>query len=110
MSIDPYWRARAACRGMGPDLFYPERGAPSAESKAVCVDCPVRRECSEQGVDERFGVWGGLSERQRRAARRKMAPVAPEHGAALYRRGGCKCSVCRRAWADYQREHRWRAS
>ena len=58
----PAWQARARCRGYGPEAFFddPERAA------ATCAGCPVRSECAKAGMSERFGVWGGLSERERR--------------------------------------------
>lgn len=64
------WRERAACKGMDPDLFHPERGATVAVQKAkrVCAGCPVRSECLDEALEngEVLGVLGGLSERQRR--------------------------------------------
>ena len=70
------WRALAACKG-STALFYTERGEPTAEAKAVCAGCPVRAECLDDALEhnERFGVWGGKSERQRRdiAHRRRLS-------------------------------------
>lgn len=70
------WMADAACRGMDPDLFFPEgRGADTgtlvAEAKAVCRRCPVMQECRDYAVAENIvhGVWGGLSPRGRRGLR-----------------------------------------
>lgn len=77
------WKLDAACRGMGPDLFFPERGETGHYSYAdeargypamqVCRGCPVRTECGEYGAKERFGIWGGLSGRQRKQARTRRA-------------------------------------
>lgn len=69
------WQEQAACRGMDPELWFSERGESTSEAKEVCRCCPVRRECSEFALanGERFGVWGGLSERQRRRIRRRAA-------------------------------------
>lgn len=69
----PSWRNQAACRGMDADLFYPDRGESLAEARAVCRRCPVQAECLGTAVaqGERFGVWGGSSERQRRDLRRQ---------------------------------------
>lgn len=54
------WHEQAACRGLGPDLFFPPVTARTApEAVAVCRDCPVAEECSEAGENERHGVWGG---------------------------------------------------
>lgn len=62
---------QAACRGMDPDLFFPARGDTQAvnEAKATCAGCDVRALCAEAGHGEHFGIWGGLSERQRRRKR-----------------------------------------
>lgn len=69
------WQERANCLGVDPDLFFPERGASTREAKAVCGSCEVRAECLEYALDhaEKFGIWGGLSERERRRLRRQRA-------------------------------------
>ena len=69
------WMARANCMGVDPDLFFPERGVPTLEAKAVCRACVVRDDCLEYALDngEKFGIWGGLSERERRRLRRARA-------------------------------------
>lgn len=69
----PAWHAHAACRGMDPELFFPERGVPTAATKKVCDGCPVKVPCREQGLLERQGIWGGTSERERRRERRRRA-------------------------------------
>lgn len=65
------WQLDAACRGAGvdPEVFFPEgRGKTYRPARTVCLDCPVADECLEYALvhDERFGVWGGLSEQERR--------------------------------------------
>lgn len=67
------WRDHAACRGVDPDLFFPGRGEATAPAKAVCATCPVRAECLNYAManGEKFGIWGGLSERERRRLRSK---------------------------------------
>lgn len=69
------WQLYANCLGVDPDLFFPERGASTKEAKAVCRACVVREECLEYALDnsEKFGIWGGLSERERRRLRRARA-------------------------------------
>jgi WhiB family redox-sensing transcriptional regulator len=69
------WQERANCLGVDPDLFFPERGASTREAKSVCGSCEVRAECLEYALDhaEKFGIWGGLSERERRRLRRQRA-------------------------------------
>jgi WhiB family redox-sensing transcriptional regulator len=72
---DRTWQAQANCAGVDPDLFFPERGASTREAKAVCRACVVRQECLEYALvnGEKFGIWGGLSERERRRLRRQRA-------------------------------------
>lgn len=72
------WRELANCRGVDPDLFYPERGASGNEAKKVCRGCVVREECLEWALDnvEKFGIWGGLSERERLRIRRRRPMLA----------------------------------
>ena len=69
------WQERANCIGVDPDLFFPERGASTREAKAVCRGCEVRDDCLEYALanGEKFGIWGGLSERERRRVRRQRA-------------------------------------
>ena len=69
------WQERANCLGVDPDLFFPERGASTREAKAVCRGCEVRDDCHEYALanGEKFGIWGGLSERERRRVRRQRA-------------------------------------
>jgi len=69
------WQEEANCLGVDPDLFFPERGASTREAKAVCRGCEVRGDCLEYALahGEKFGIWGGLSERERRRVRRQRA-------------------------------------
>jgi len=62
------WQERALCAQTDPEAFFPEKGGSTREAKKVCVSCDVRAECLEYALenDERFGIWGGLSERERR--------------------------------------------
>ena len=66
------WQARANCMGVDPELFFPERGSSTREAKEVCRGCVVRMECLEFAIanSEKFGIWGGMSERERRRVRR----------------------------------------
>jgi WhiB family redox-sensing transcriptional regulator len=70
-SRDESWRLDALCAETDPEAFFPEKGGSTREAKRVCVGCSVRLECLEYalGNDERFGIWGGLSERERRRLR-----------------------------------------
>src|ERR671917_274919 len=69
------WQDQANCMGVDPDLFFPERGASTREAKEVCRGCVVREDCLEYALanGEKFGIWGGMSERERRRIRRARA-------------------------------------
>ena len=70
------WQAYAECATTDPEAFFPEKGGSTKAAKRICHDlCPVRAECLEYALanDERFGVWGGYSERERRKLRREAA-------------------------------------
>jgi WhiB family redox-sensing transcriptional regulator len=71
----PQWASRAKCLTADPDLFFPEKGGTTTEAKRICAGCPVRAECLEYALeeDERFGVWGGMSERERWKLKRLAA-------------------------------------
>lgn len=66
------WLKDAACRGMDLALFFPGRGDTTTFNEAVkvCQGCPVREQCLDDGLDELWGVRGGMSENQRKALRR----------------------------------------
>lgn len=65
------WQDQARCRDLDVDAFFPERGESSREAKEICAACPVRIECLNYALrnDERHGVWGGMTERERRRLR-----------------------------------------
>jgi WhiB family redox-sensing transcriptional regulator len=67
------WQDDANCKGANADLFFPERGASTRAAKAICRECRVRAECLEFAIEtgEKFGIWGGMSERERRKVRRE---------------------------------------
>ena len=67
------WHDDANCLGVEPDLFFPERGASTREAKEVCRNCVVQNDCLEYALanSEKFGIWGGMSERERRRIRRQ---------------------------------------
>ena len=66
------WMVDARCLDADPEAFFPEKGGSTREAKRICADCPVTESCLEYALanDERFGIWGGLSERERRRVRR----------------------------------------
>ena len=62
------WHEDALCAETDPEAFFPDKGGSSAAAKAVCAACTVSADCLDWALvhGERFGIWGGLSERQRR--------------------------------------------
>lgn len=73
---DSTWAARGRCRDMDPDGFFVQ-GAGQQSVKALCADCPVRIECLSDALDNRieYGVWGGMTERERRRVLREHPQV-----------------------------------
>ena len=66
------WQEEGLCRGLDPEMFYPSRGVRTNTVRAICDECPVRHPCAEWGIaHEGYGLWGGLSERQRMIIRRE---------------------------------------
>ena len=74
------WQDAAACASADPDAFFPEQGGSTRLAKAVCRACPVRRPCLEYALasNEQFGIYGGLTERERRRFGRVMPLELPE--------------------------------
>jgi WhiB family transcriptional regulator, redox-sensing transcriptional regulator len=66
------WQADALCAETDPEAFFPEKGGSTRDAKRICESCEVRSECLDYALenDERFGIWGGLSERERRKLRK----------------------------------------
>jgi WhiB family redox-sensing transcriptional regulator len=87
------WRERALCAQADPEAFFPEKGESTAPAKRVCAACEVRADCLQEALDrgERFGVWGGCSQGERRVLARKAKamrragwrPACPVHGREL---------------------------
>ncbi|MGW0161777.1 WhiB family transcriptional regulator [Mycobacterium sp. NPDC003323] len=69
---DDQWQERGLCAQTDPEAFFPEKGGSTREAKRICQGCEVRDRCLEYALanDERFGIWGGLSERERRRLKR----------------------------------------
>ena len=74
----PDWHLRALCAQTDPEAFFPDKGGSTKAALAVCAGCSVRAECLEFAIanDERFGVWGGTTERERRRRRRGLRQEA----------------------------------
>ncbi len=68
------WIEQANCRCVDPELFFPARGGSTKEAKAVCKGCVVRDKCLNHSLvqGERFGIWGGTTEQERRRLRRSL--------------------------------------
>lgn len=73
----PEWTERAVCAQTDPELFFPEKGGTTAPAKRVCQGCEVQAECLAYALDngERFGIWGGKSERERRKMAERKRPT-----------------------------------
>jgi WhiB family transcriptional regulator, redox-sensing transcriptional regulator len=112
------WRHRARCRDVDPDLFFPTGTSAPADrrqaeqAKAVCALCPVRSECLAWSLDtfQDSGIWGGLTEEERRALRRQGRTLARDRcgTVARYDLTGCRCDRCEKAKASANRRKRIR--
>jgi WhiB family redox-sensing transcriptional regulator len=82
--MSEHWSERALCAEVGGDLFFPEKGGSTFEAKKVCKACDVREECLQDALarDDRYGIYGGLSERQRRRLTRGRVAAATKTGLA----------------------------
>jgi WhiB family transcriptional regulator, redox-sensing transcriptional regulator len=70
LTLEPeQWTAEALCAQVDSEIFFPEKGGSTREAKKICGACPVREQCLQYALDhnERFGIWGQLSERERRS-------------------------------------------
>jgi WhiB family redox-sensing transcriptional regulator len=110
--IRPDWHDDAACRSMGADLFFSERGDIRwvAEAKAVCATCDVVEECLQWAIDtgSRHGVFGGLTPKERQGLKLgkgvRVVRCGTTAGEAKHRRLGEKpCVPCAEARREYQR-------
>lgn len=88
------WQDRGLCAQADPDAWFPDKGESARPAKAVCRGCPVRTECLTYALEhgERHGIWGGLTERQRR----RLKPAA--QSAAQIRDVPRSCS-CEQAYS-----------
>jgi len=86
----PAWMTGGVCAQVDPDLWFPEKGGSTREAKALCARCPVHPECLAYALahDERFGVWGGASERDRRRMKRTATRPQGASVRALDKRTG----------------------
>ena len=94
------WVSQARCRQADPDELF-VRGAAQRKAAVICRHCPVISECGADALDNRveFGVWGGMTERERRALLRRRPNVTSR---SEERRVGKECpSKCRSRWSPY---------
>lgn len=109
------WRHKAACNGHDTSLWFPESPGINPRTEravAICRSCPVAVQCLQhaQSRPEVFGIWGGLTERERRGLRnRRTGAIA--HGTQTgylqhYEWGEPACADCKRAHNEYQRARR----
>jgi hypothetical protein len=72
------WRELAACRGSDLEVFFPGRGESAGLARQVCAECPVRQPCLDYAITNRIvhGIWGGLTERERRALQSRWVRVS----------------------------------
>jgi len=95
------WRNDGLCAQVDPELWYPEKGGSTKDAKSVCLGCPVQTECLQYALDndERFGIWGGYSERERRALKRGERVTPTLTNKPNRRENGhgfrCTCADCR---------------
>lgn len=83
MSTAIDWMRDGLCSQTDPDAFHPEKGGAVEPAKAVCAACPVLTECRSWALatDQRFGVWGGLSARERQQIRTRTTTNSTRHDA-----------------------------
>lgn len=86
LPIEQCWRDYAACKDMPPEVFFPDRNDPDARkhAKAICAECQVKEHCLEfalanggRGNVGAYGIWGGMSERERERLRKRRLREAP---------------------------------
>jgi len=80
------WRERAGCRGADLEVFFPGRGETAEPARRICAGCPVRQPCLDYAISHGIvdGIWGGLTERDRRALRtRHVSAARRERDAAI---------------------------
>lgn len=70
------WQDSALCAQTDPDMWFPEKGGSTRAAKAICASCPVRAECLDYALEHEdigaHGIWGGLSEVERRGLKRQL--------------------------------------
>jgi hypothetical protein len=123
--VAPPFSEKAICAQTDPEAFFPEKGGSTRPAKRICLGCEVRDACLQYALDhdERYGIWGGYSERERRRIKHgEMKPAATQlqpfeaekytrsdgHGYRGYKQG-CKCTICKAGYANYHYDYQRRA-
>ena len=116
MSIATEWAINAACRNTDPDTLFVQ-GAAQNRVKAICLGCEVRTECLSDALDNRveFGVWGGMTERERRALLRRRPNVSSWKTLLMsaqneYERQSFLSATDRASWTDCKERGRYSAA
>ena len=83
------WQEDALCAQTDPEAFFPEKGGSTRDAKKICSQCNVRSECLEYALknDERFGIWGGLTSRERSIIRTRLNIIVEEVGVVNFTTG-----------------------
>lgn len=97
---DRTWRDESLCKGKHLDFWFPPLESSTltpffAVAKVVCDRCPVWEDCLNDGKDEDWGMWGGLTPHERRSMNSYGGAHIKPHGTITRFRQGCKCSECR---------------
>ena len=73
------WADSGSCTNADPDLFFPQPGADTSYARSICRGCPVRLHCLDYALEsgQKHGIWGGMTESQRRRLRRRSHPSNP---------------------------------
>lgn len=118
-SDELHWMTEALCTQVPADVFFPEKGQSADDALMICEDCSVQFDCLQYAVEtgQRFGIWGGMTERERRKIRRtpaKRSLKAPHGTSARYRQhhrdNERACTACRDAEKLRRQELRERRS
>ncbi len=72
------WWGDASCVGMDPNIFFPLKGKTAREAKEICEGCAAQSRCLDWALetDQKYGVWGGASERERRRIKKRRLTAA----------------------------------
>ena len=97
--MDREWRSKALCHKKNQDFWYPPLEADAPEqyysiAREVCRCCPVWNECLQDGLDEKWGMWGGLTPKDRQPIVAGRQNSFKPHGSWLRYRQGCRCTGC----------------